>query len=176
MRSPPTLPPPPNLERAPGRSLRRISSLRRNHSQRVSKYSLARRTIFCHRILMNIGSWSFKQRQLNQAITITLRLTEHANIFLNTYPVVVFSDLSLQPLLPCIRSQQCFTTATIPSGSAILNTRTATLLHCDVWHLLAANRKLVENFEPSSEYSLWCWQQRKIVSEYSQLACEWFPP
>ena len=76
--------------------------------------------------------WYFKQRQLNQAITITLRLTEHANIFLNTYPVVVFSDLSLQPLLPCTRSQQCFTTATIPSGSAILNTRTATLLHCDL--------------------------------------------
>ena len=44
------------------------------------------------------------------------------------------------------------------------------------WHLLAANSKLVEDFEPSSEYSLWCWQQRKIVSEYSQLACEWFLP
>ena len=44
------------------------------------------------------------------------------------------------------------------------------------WHLLAANSKLVENFEPSSEYSLWCWQQRKIVSEYSQLACEWLLP
>ena len=44
------------------------------------------------------------------------------------------------------------------------------------WHLLAANSKLVENFEPSCEYSLWCWQQRKIVSEYSQLACEWFLP
>ena len=44
------------------------------------------------------------------------------------------------------------------------------------WHLLAANSKLVENFEPSSEYSLWCWQQRIIVSEYSQLACEWFLP
>ena len=114
-------------------NLRRISSLRRNHSQRLSKYSLARRTISCHRILMNNRpSWSFKQRQLNQAITITLRLTEHVNIFLNTYPVVVFSDLSVQPLLPCTRSQQCFTTATIPSGSAILNTRTATLLYCDV--------------------------------------------
>ena len=44
------------------------------------------------------------------------------------------------------------------------------------WHLLAGNSKLVENFEPSSEYSLWCWQQRKIVSEYWQLACEWFLP
>ena len=41
------------------------------------------------------------------------------------------------------------------------------------WHLLAANSKLVKNFEPSSEHLLWCWQQRKIVSEYSQLACEW---
>ena len=56
--------------------------------------------------------------QLNQAITITLGLTEHANIFLNTYPVVVFSHLSLQPLFPCTRSQQCFTT----DRSAILNT------------------------------------------------------
>ena len=44
------------------------------------------------------------------------------------------------------------------------------------WYLLDANSKLVENFEPSSDYSLWCWQQRKIVSEYSQLACEWFLP
>ena len=35
--------------------LRRISSLRSNHSQPVSKYSPARRTISCHRILMNIG-------------------------------------------------------------------------------------------------------------------------
>ena len=34
---------------------RRISSLRRNHSQRVSKYSPARRTISCYRNLMNIG-------------------------------------------------------------------------------------------------------------------------
>ena len=121
-------------------------------------------------------SWSFKQRQLNQAITITLRLTEHANIFLNTYPVVVFSDLSLQPLLPCTRSQQCFTTATIPSGSAILNISNCQRCCIVMWHLLAANSKLVENFEPSSEYLLWCWQQRKIVSEYSQLACEWFLP
>ena len=77
-------------------------------------------------------SWSFKQRQLNQAITITLRLTEHANIFLNTYPVVVFSDLSLQPPLPCTRSQQCFTTATIPSCSAILNISNCHVVVCDV--------------------------------------------
>ena len=59
--------------------------------------------------------WSFKQGQLNQAITITLRLTGDANIFLNTYPVIVFSHLSLKPLLLCTRSQQCFTTATIRS-------------------------------------------------------------
>ena len=39
------------------------------------------------------------------------------------------------------------------------------------WHLLAANSKLVENFEPSSEYSLWCWQQRTLsASTRSQLA------
>ena len=56
-------------------------------------------------------SWSFKQRQQNQAITITLRLTDYANIFLNTYPVVVFSHLSLQPLFPCTSSQQYFTNA-----------------------------------------------------------------
>ena len=33
---------------------RRISSLRRNHSQRVSKYSLARRTISCHCICVTM--------------------------------------------------------------------------------------------------------------------------
>ena len=35
--------------------------------------------------------------------------------FLNTYPAVVFSHLSLQPFLSCTRSQQCFTTAVIQS-------------------------------------------------------------
>ena len=40
-------------------------------------------------------------------------------------------------------------------------------------HLLAANSKLVENFEPSSEYSLWCWQQRKLsASTRSYLASD----
>ena len=34
--------------------------------------------------------------------------------------MVVFSDLSLRPLLPCAGGQQCFATAAIPSGSAIL--------------------------------------------------------
>ena len=89
--------------------LHRISSFRRNHSQPVSKYSLARRTISCHCMSMQFNehrpSWSFKLRWLNQDITITPQLTEHANIFLNTYPVVVFSHLSLQPFLPCTRSQ-----------------------------------------------------------------------
>ena len=98
-------------------------------------------------------SWSFKQRQLNQAITITLRLTEYANIFLNTYPVVVFSHLSLQPLFPCTKSQQCFTTATIRSFDHFEHVELPLSLYCDV-HLLAANSKLVENFQPSSEYSL----------------------
>ena len=76
---------------------------------RIALRYIARRTIFCHRRVWQFNehrsSKSFKQRQLNQAITITLQLTEHANIFLDTYPVVVFSHLSLQPLLPCTRSQ-----------------------------------------------------------------------
>ena len=42
--------------------LRVISSLRRNHSQRVSKHSLARRTISCHCILMNIGLTGLSNR------------------------------------------------------------------------------------------------------------------
>ena len=158
-------------------ALRRISSLRRNQSQRVSKLLASSQNNFLSsQFNEHRPSWSFKQRKLNQAITITLRLTEHANIFLNTYPVVVFSDLSLQPLLLCTRCQQCFTTATTPSGSAILNISNCHVCCIVTWHLLATNSKLAENFEPSSEYSLWCWQQRKIVSEYSQLACEWFLP
>ena len=64
--------------------------------------------------LMNIGITGLSNRS-SQVITINLRLTEHANIFLNTCPVVVFSHLYLQPLLPCTRSQQCFITATIRS-------------------------------------------------------------
>ena len=76
-------------------------------------------------------SWSFKQRQLNQAITITLQLTEHANIFLNTYPIVVISHLSLQ-LLPCTRSQQCFTTATIRSFCYFEHVELPLSLYCDV--------------------------------------------
>ena len=113
--------------------LRRISSLLRNHSQRVSKYSLARRTISCHRIFdEHRPSWSFKQRQLNQAITITLRLTEHANIFLNINPVVFFSHPSLQPLFPCTRSQQCFTTAAIRSFGHFEHLELPLSLYCDM--------------------------------------------
>ena len=80
---------------------------------------------------------------------IILRLTLHANIVLYTYPVVVFGHLSLQRLFPCTRSQQCFTTADIRL-LAILNILN---YHCRcivTWHLLAANSKLVENFQPSS--------------------------
>ena len=40
---------------ADSEALRRVSSLCRNHSQRVSKYSPSRRTISCNRIFMNIG-------------------------------------------------------------------------------------------------------------------------
>ena len=110
--------------------LRRISSLRRNHSQ-------ARGTISCHRMSMtqfdkHRPSWSFKQRQLNQAITITLRLTEHANIFLNTCPVVVISHLFLQHLLPCTRSQQCFITATVRSFGHFEHVELPLSLYCDV--------------------------------------------
>ena len=48
--------------------LRRISSLGRNRSQRVSKYSPARKTIFCHRMsmndnLMNIGLAGLSNRE-----------------------------------------------------------------------------------------------------------------
>ena len=77
-------------------------------------------------------SWFFEQRQLNQAITITLRLTEHDNIFLNTYQVVVFSYFYLQPLFPCTRSQQCFTTATIRSFDHFEHVEIQLSLYCDV--------------------------------------------
>ena len=43
-------------------ALRRISSLHRNHSQQVIKYSLARRTISCHCFLMNIGLAGFSNK------------------------------------------------------------------------------------------------------------------
>ena len=85
---------------------------------------------------------------------ITLRLPEHTNIFLNIYPVVAFCHLSLQPLPPCTRSQQCFTTATIRSFVHFEHLELPLSLYCDWWHLLAANSKLVENFETGSEYLL----------------------
>ena len=110
-----------------------ISSLCRNHSLRISKYSLARRTISCHRILVNIGLVGLSNRdsqiKLKQS---TLRLTEHANIFLNTRPVVVFSYLSLQLFLPCTRSQQRFTTATIRSFGHFEHLELPLSLYCDV--------------------------------------------
>ena len=88
-------------------------------------------------------SWSFKKGKLNQAITITLRLTEHANIFLNTYPVEVFSHLSLQPLLLCTRSQQCSPTATVRSFGHFEHLELP-LSSIVTWHLLDANSKLVK--------------------------------
>ena len=103
------------------------------YSQRVSKYLLALRTIsWSLHLNEHEPSWSFKQRQLNQAITITLGLTEHVNIFLNTYSVVVFSYLYLQPLFPCTRRQQCFTTATILSFGHFEHLELPLSLYCDV--------------------------------------------
>ena len=136
--------------------LRRISSLRRNHSQRVSKVLASSQNNFLSSHLdEHWPSWSFKQRQVNQAITITLRLTEHSKIFLNTYPVVAFGHLSLQPLFLVQGASNVSPTLQPSDPSAILN-----ILNCHyrcivTWHLLAANSKSVENFEPSSEYSLW---------------------
>ena len=48
--------------------------------------------------------------------------------------------------------------------------------HCIVtWHLLAANSKFVENFEPSSEYSLYGDNKEKLFrnvrSEYASDSC-----
>ena len=80
----------------------------------------------------DIPGWSFKQRQLNQAITIVLRLTEHANIYLNACPVIVFSHLPMQSLFSCTRSQQCFTTATIRSFSHFEHFKLPLSLYCDV--------------------------------------------
>ena len=42
-----------------------------------------------------------KYKSFPVSLEITRQLTKHANIFLNTYPVVVFGHLSLQPLFPC---------------------------------------------------------------------------
>ena len=55
--------------------------------------------------------------------------------------MVVFSHLSLQPLLPCTRSQQYFTTATMRSFDHF-ERELPLSLYRDVLHLLAANSKL----------------------------------
>ena len=83
-------------------------------------------------------------------VASVLSFRNNANIFLSTYATVVFSHLSLQPLFPLTRSQQCFTTAMIRSLDHFEH------LELKLWHLLAVNSKLIENFEPSSEYSLQC--------------------
>ena len=79
----------------------------------------------------------------------TLRLTLHANIFLNTHPVVVFSYLSLQPLFLCTKTQQCFTTATFRSFGHFEHLELPLSLYFDV-HSLTANSKLVENFNQAA--------------------------
>ena len=90
--------------------------------------------------------------------------------------MVVFSDFSLQPLLPCTRSKQCFTTATIPSGSAILNISNCHVVFIVTWHLLAANSKLRRischgrnHSQASCEYSLTIFLCCQHHSEYSLL-------
>ena len=88
---------------------------------------------------------SFKQRRVNKPSTIISRLIEYTNSFFSTYPIVVFSHLSQQPLLPCTRRHQCLTTATIRSFGYFEN---FSCHFCRIvkWHLLAANSKSVEIF------------------------------
>ena len=76
-------------------ALRRISFHRRNHSQRISEYSQARRTIDSQcmdmKIIEHRPNLSFKQRQIdNRHRTIISRFTEHANIFLIPLILLLF--------------------------------------------------------------------------------------
>ena len=91
--------------------------------------------------------------QLNQAITITLRLTEHANIFLNTYAAVVLI-IFLCSLFFLVQGASNVSPLQPSDLSTILNILN---YHCRCivkGHLLAVKSNLVEKFEPSSEYSL----------------------
>ena len=102
----------------------------------TTRRELARGTISCDHMSMTFNehrpSCSFKLRLLNKAITNTLQLTEHANIVLNTCPVVVISHLSLQPLLLCTRRQKCLTIATIRSFDHFEHVELPLSLDCDV--------------------------------------------
>ena len=83
---------------------------------------------------------SLEQRQVNKAITVISQLPEHPNIFFKIYSVVVFSHLSLQPLLPCTGSSNISPLQT-SYRSAILENLNC---HCRciiTWHLHAANIK-----------------------------------
>ena len=113
-------------------TLRRISSLQKPLAASLQVLASSQNNLLSSHLDEHRPSWPFKQRQLNQVIMITLRLTEHANIFLNTYPIVVFSHLSLQPLFPCTRSQQCFTTATIRSFDHFEHLEFPLSLYCDM--------------------------------------------
>ena len=99
-------------------------------------------------------SWFFKQRDLNQAITITLQLTEHAINFLNTCLLVVFSHLSLHNLFFLVQGASNVSLLQLSDRSIILNILNYRCRCIVTWHLLVANSKLAENFQPSSEYSL----------------------
>ena len=93
---------------------------------------------------------SFHRKNHTQRVS-KYKFASSQNNFLSSYSVIVFSHLSLHPLLPSTKSRGLhrFTTATNPS-----------LGHFEKLefplskHLLAANRKLVETFQTSSEYSL----------------------
>ena len=85
--------------------------------------------------------------------------------------MVVFSHLSLQPLLPCPRGQQCFTTATIQSFGHFQHLELPGR-YIVTWHLLAANSKLRRiachgrnHSQASCEYSLTIF--------HSQASCEY---
>ena len=90
------VPPPPGCK---GCALRRISSLRRNHSQRVSKYSLARRTISCHRILMNIGLAGLSNR--DSKIKLLRSLYIYGKIYKYKKYTGIFSKIRHSLPLPC---------------------------------------------------------------------------
>ena len=86
----------------------------------------------------------------NRALTFISRLTEHTDICLSTYPVVVLCHLSLQPLLPYSRSQQCFTTTVIRLFGHFEKLKLP-LANSHVAFLATSSSKSTQNFHPSYE-------------------------
>ena len=89
-----------------------------------------------------------------KSITIISRLTEHANIFFSNYPVVFFGHFC--PWSIFFLAQGACNVSPPQSSylSAILENLNCHCRRIDTWYLLTANRKLVETFQPSSQYSL----------------------